>query len=69
VPRYAFWINDTDPVVRELDAPPGVGDEVDLGDRGRHLVTIERPNHDDAVDAAYTAEQALRAPRDGEDAH
>ena len=61
MPRYAFWINDTESVVSELDSPPDVGDDIDLRGHGRYLVTIERPNHDASVDAAYTVERAFPA--------
>lgn len=57
MPRYAFWINDTKTVVCELDNPPEPLDVVDV-DGGRYVVTIERPNHDETVDAAYTVEAA-----------
>jgi hypothetical protein len=57
VPQYAFWIDDTQAVVSRLEDPPDVGDHVSLEGRGRFVVTIERPNHDPAVAAAYTVER------------
>lgn len=58
MPRYAFWINDTEPVVSELEKSPSEGDVVELADGKRYVVTIERPNHDETVDSAYTVESA-----------
>jgi hypothetical protein len=59
VPRFAFWINDIDAVIWTLEGAPDVGDELDFGIRGKYIVTLERPNHDPTVVAAYTAEPAL----------
>jgi hypothetical protein len=56
MPRYAFWINDIDPRVAELESLPSLGDELELVGAGRHVVGLERPNHDESVDAAFTVE-------------
>ena len=57
MPRFAFWINDVDSVVSELDDHPVAGDEISLGE-SRYVVSLERPNHDATVEAAYTVEPA-----------